>query len=290
MSKRGLGKGLDALIPSGSASLEELPVGSIRPNPRQPRRAFEEEALSTLAASIRQLGVLQPLVVRRGPSESFEIVVGERRWRAAQQAGLATVPAVVVDTDDRGSLLRALSENLHRRDLNPIEEAAGFQQLVDEGGLTHEELAERVGFSRPAVTNALRLLSLPSGVQRMVIDGILSAGHARALVGLPEAVAERLGRRAVAEGLSVRVLEGIVRETSGLGLPSTPRTASSAPRSEEAVAETLSEVLGARVKVLLGKRKGRIVVEFGAQEDLRRLFEAMTAGRPDAQWPGDQGS
>lgn len=290
MSKRGLGRGLDALIPSGSSSLEELPVGSIRPNPRQPRRAFEEEALSTLAASIRQLGVLQPLVVRRGPAEEFEIVVGERRWRAAQQAGLTTVPAVVVDTDDRGSLLRALSENLHRRDLNPIEEAAGFQQLVDEGGLTHEELAERVGLSRPAVSNALRLLSLPAGIQRMVIDGILSAGHARTLVGLPEPVAERLGRRAAAEGLSVRVLEGIVRETSGLGLPSGPRTARSGPRSIQGVAEVLSDALGARVKVLMGKRKGRIVVEFSTEEDLKRLFEAMTAGRPDARWPEDPGS
>lgn len=282
MSPRGLGRGLGALIPAGPGVLDDLPVGDIQPNPRQPRRHFDEETLEGLAASIRQVGLLQPVVVRPGAGGRYELVVGERRWRAAERAGLATVPAIVVETDDRGALERALVENVHRRDLNAIEEAAAYQQLLDEGGLTHEELGRRLGLSRPVVTNALRLLDLPPGVQRLVVEGRLSAGHGRALVPLAsDPLAERVAQEVAAAGMSVRETERLVRRRGaalpGRGAPGARRAG--APGAAE-LAERLSEALGTRVGITLGARgKGRMVVEFGSAEDLKRISAAILRSR-----------
>lgn len=281
-----LGRGLGALIPTGARSLEELVPDQIYPNPRQPRRSFDEESLGALAASIRQLGLLQPVVVRRVDSndgeDRYELVMGERRWRAAQRAGLRTVPALVVETDDRGALERALVENLHRQDLNPLEEAAAFHQLLDEAGLTHEELAERVGLSRPAVSNTIRLLELPPSVQTMVVDGRLSAGHARALLGLsggPQL--ERLAQRVAAEALSVRQTEDLVRdirEPSGRGrvarAGSVMKGSAKDPGLLE-ISERLGDHLATRVSVSMGRKKGKIVIEFASGDDLDRIVDAI---------------
>lgn len=272
----GLGKGLGALIPAGAGMLEEIPTSLIVPNRRQPRQHFDEEGIANLSASIQQVGLLQPLLVRPSPEGGYELVVGERRWRAARRAGLPTVPALVVDTDDRGALQRALVENLHRRDLNPLEEAAAYGQLIEEAGLTHEQLAERVGLSRPAVTNALRLLELPPGVQRMVADGLLSAGHARALLGLgSEALIERAAQRVAAEGLSVRETEDLVRRQKveeALPGSRTPRPGRVAPAGLLEASEKLSELLQTRVTVSMGRSKGKIVIEFGSVGDLERIY------------------
>jgi ParB family chromosome partitioning protein len=236
--------------------------------------------LANLAASIRQVGVLQPLLVRPTAEGNYELVVGERRWRAARRAGLATVPALVVDTDDRGALERALVENIHRRDLNAIEEAAAYQQLIDEAGLTHEQLAERVGLSRPAITNAMRLLDLPDGVQRMVIDGLISAGHARALLGLEsEGLIQRAAEKVAAEGLSVRDTEKLVREQK-IGGEAEPEGAARAPRPTPAglleVEQRLSDLLATRVSIAMGRRKGKVVIEFASVDDLERIFGLIT--------------
>lgn len=221
MARRsGLGRGLSALIPTEvtgdrTSALREVPIASIKPNPRQPRTTFNEEALASLTASIKEIGVLQPILVREiseGGSEEFELIAGERRWRAARRAGLQTMPVLVKTADETHSLEQALVENLHRQDLNALEEAAAYQQLIEEFGFTHEQVATRVGKSRAAVTNILRLLQLPSGVQRLVMDGQLSQGHARALLGTPDrAYQEDLARSVVAEGLSVRTVEELVR-------------------------------------------------------------------------------
>ena len=213
MARRpGLGKGLDALIPSGfsdsgtstaarGASLVEIPVGDLSPNPNQPRVYFDEESLSDLSASIREIGVLQPLLVRQLPDGSYQLIAGERRWRAAQKAGLTTVPAVVKTTDDMASVEQALVENLHRQDLAPLEEAGAYQQLIDDFSLTHDDVAKRVGKSRSSITNSLRLLTLPAAIQAFLADGRLSAGHAKALLGSPDrAFQEQLARRAATEG------------------------------------------------------------------------------------------
>lgn len=287
----GLGKGLGALIPSGASTLEEIPTSLVIPNQRQPRRHFDEDGIANLSASIRQVGLLQPVVVRPTSDGNYELVVGERRWRAARRAGLATVPALVIDTDDRGALQRALVENIHRTDLNAIEEAAAYQQLVDEGGLTHEQLAERLGLSRPAVTNGLRLLDLPPSVQRMVVDGLISAGHARALLGLmSEALIERAAARVAAEGLSVRETEDLVRrqklETGPASAPTPRGTIPRAPGLLE-VSEKLSDHLQTRVTVAVGRRKGKIVIEFGSIGDLERIFsriagESLNLGTEEA--------
>src|SRR5438132_5273109 len=218
MRRSGLGKGLGALIPSGTigaegAEYQDVPISAIRPNAHQPRRGFDEESLGTLAASIRELGVLQPVLVRPHEDGTFELIAGERRWRAAKRAGLQAVPALVRHADDAVSLEQALVENVQREDLNPLDEASAFQQLVEEFKLTHEELAARVGKSRVAITNALRLFQLPPSIQKLVAEGTLSAGHARALLGTPDrAYQEQLARKVVADGLSVRATEDAVRQ------------------------------------------------------------------------------
>jgi len=230
--RSGLGKGLSALIPTEvtgdrTSALREVPIGNIKPNPRQPRTTFDEESMSSLAASIKELGVLQPVLVRRIGGESsdeFELIAGERRWRASRRAGLHTIPVLIQTSDDTHSLEQALVENLHRQDLNVLEEAAAYQQLCEEFGYTHEQVATRVGKSRTAVTNILRLLQLPSGVQRLLADGQISPGHARALLGTPDrGYQEVLARSVVSEGLTVRAIEELVREhnaeAEGIAVP-----------------------------------------------------------------------
>jgi ParB family chromosome partitioning protein len=272
----------DALVPVPGARFAELPVQSIHPNSRQPRTVFDEDALEELAGSIREIGVLQPVVVRpsREHDDGYELIMGERRWRATQRAGLATVPAIVRETDDADLLRDALLENLHRSQLNPLEEAAAYQQLLDDFGCTHEELAARISRSRPQISNTLRLLRLPPLVQRRVAAGVLSAGHARALLGLTDGAAiERLAQRIVAEGLSVRATEEIV----SLG-GDAPRTVSASRRPRvgdraEAVDELaarLSDRFETRVKVSLGRSKGRITVEFASVEDLNRILTTLS--------------
>lgn len=284
MSMRGgLGRGLGALIPTGARSLEEIPPEQIRRNPRQPRTRFDDEALATLAASIKQLGLLQPVVVRRMSDGGYELVMGERRWRAAQRAGLGLIPALVVETDDRGALERALVENIHRQDLNPLEEAAAYKQLIEDAGLTHEQLAERVGLSRPAVSNALRLLDLPDQVQRLVLDGKLSAGHAKALLGLADhPMIVRVAARVAAEGLSVRDTEQLVRTTTTDPLDMGPvrQRGQGAPTDAGLLeaAQMMTDALGTPVKVTMGRSKGKIVIEIGSTEDLVRIVKQV-AGR-----------
>lgn len=279
-ARRGLGRGLSSLIPAGASALEELPISSIQPNARQPRQDFEEEGIANLAASIRQVGLLQPVVVRPVADE-YELVVGERRWRAAHRAGLATIPAIVVDTDERGSLERALVENIHRRDLNAIEESAAYQQLIEDAALTHEALAEKLGLSRPTITNSLRLLELPASVQKLVMEGRLSGGHARALAGMADnPMVERLALRVAGESLSVRETEDLVRGyKGGLGTQDALAADESGRRSRGAqsaglleVSERLSDALSTRVTVSMGKSKGKIVIEFGSIDDLERIF------------------
>jgi ParB family transcriptional regulator, chromosome partitioning protein len=290
-TRGGLGKGLGALIPAGATTLEEIPPSTISPNRRQPRKRMDEEALKTLSASIRQLGLLQPVVVRRRPGSGFELVMGERRWRAAQMAGLSTIPALVIDTDDRGALERALVENIHRQDLNAIEEAAAYRQLLDEAGLTHEQLAERVGLSRPAVSNAMRLLDLPDSVQAMVISGRLSAGHARALLGLEgNPLLERLAQRVASAGLSVRETEELVRRERGQEPASGVATKAGKPAGQDPglmeISELLSEELETRVQVSMGRGRGRIVIDFGSPEDLVRIWRRIAKStEPKEQGP-----
>ena len=304
--KRGLGKGLGALIPTapagqpglpaigyqpgppdgaaaqlatvGGAYFDEIPVASIRPNPRQPRQIFDEETLAELADSIKIVGLLQPVVVRKTGQDQYELVMGERRWRACQLADLASVPAIVKETSDSDLLRDALIENLHRQQLNPLEEAAAYQQLLDDFEATHEELAKRVGRSRPHITNTIRLLNLPPSVQRRVAAGVLSAGHARALLGLSDPqLQEQLAHRIVAEGLSVRAVEEIV------SLGGDPAKSHRQPARKQPVApglvdlaDRLSDALDTRVKVELGQRKGKIVVEFASLDDLDRIVKAIS--------------
>src|SRR3954468_19669007 len=328
--RSGLGRGLASLIPTGPAEgdgdsfghrmgdaaadvviggapvagaevgavYREIDPSTIDPNPRQPRQVFDEESLAELVHSIREFGLMQPIVVRAVPATPtaaprYQLVMGERRWRAAQQAGLATIPAIVRETADDSMLRDALLENIHRVQLNPLEEAAAYQQLLDEFGVTHDELAARIGRSppenlaprlgrsRPLITNMIRLLRLPIAVQRRVAAGVLSAGHARALLSLdagPEAQ-EELAARIVAEGLSVRATEEAVtlanREDSST--PSAPRRKPIHMPGLQDVAERLSTAFDTRVTVSLGKRKGKIVVEFGSVDDLQRIVDLMNS-------------
>ncbi|MGH2756206.1 MAG: ParB/RepB/Spo0J family partition protein [Actinomycetota bacterium] len=281
--RSGLGRGLDALLPSaideeqGRGGLEEIPIESIDANPMQPRHAFEAEPLVELAASIKELGVLQPVLVRPVGGR-FELVAGERRLRAARQAGLPTIPAIAVETDERGSLQRALVENLHREDLNPIEEASAYKQLIEEGGLTQEALGQRLGRTRGAISNTLRLLELPTGVQRLLIERRLSAGHGRAVLGLSSpALQERLGQRVAAEGLTVRQTEEVVRKYEGYtsGGAATGGTKTPRPPLVSEAQRRLAEHLQTRVRVEMGKRKGKIVLDFVSLEELERLLAAM---------------
>ena len=261
------------------AYFAELAPDAISPNPRQPRQVFDEDAMAELVHSIREVGLLQPVVVRPLGSDRFELIMGERRWRAAQAAGLPAVPAIVRATDDDAMLRDALLENLHRSDLNALEEAAAYDQLLQDFGCTHDELAGRIGRSRPQISNTLRLLKLPPQVQRRVAAGVLSAGHARALLGLDDPVAqERLAARIVAEGLSVRSVEEIVAvgEQAGAGRQSRPRRPV-APKVEM-LAARLSDHFETRVRVDLGRSKGRIVVEFGSLPDLQRIVDLMLPG------------
>jgi ParB family chromosome partitioning protein len=295
--RSGLGKGLGALIPTEvredrTSALAELPIGSIKPNSFQPRRAFDEETLADLTASVRELGVLQPILVRPSGEGEFELIAGERRWRAAKRAGLQTIPALIKEVTDAASLEQAVVENLHRQDLNPLEEAAAYQQLIEDFHLTHDELAARVGKSRAAITNTLRLFQLPPTIQRLVAESQLTAGHARALLGTPDrAFQESLAKRAVAEGLTVRAVEEAVRTRNelGAGLPSgdgaeAAKTAGKPTGLPQPglveLEELLSRYLDTRVKVEMGGKKGRMVIEFAGLEDLERLYTVITEPVP----------
>jgi len=296
----GLGRGLGALIPTTStpssgaaldaiigepearpapvpgASFEQVPVDAITPNPKQPRQHFDDEALAELKMSISAFGLLQPIVVRKIDAGRYELVMGERRWRAAKEVGLDVIPAIVRATSDDAMLRDALLENLHRQQLNPLEEAAAYQQLLQEFGTTHEELAGRIGRSRSQVTNTIRLLNLPVPVQRRVAAGVLSAGHARALLGADGAdLQDELAARIVAEGLSVRATEELIAVgTKARKTRKAPARKITAPGAEE-LAEKLSDTFDTRVKVELGRRKGRIVVEFASVDDLERIVALM---------------
>ncbi len=289
-AQRGLGRGLGALIPTGRSVYREVPVSAVEVNPLQPRQHFDTDALDTLADSIRQIGVLQPIVVREtGIVGRFEIIAGERRWRAARSIGLDTIPVVVRAADDESSLTHALIENVHRADLNPLEEAAAYRQLIDDFGVTHDELGRRMGRSRAAVTNSLRLLSLPVNVQRYLLDGELSAGHARALLGCDDPVElELLAERAVDEGWSVRTVEEEVRSFGALSEreskpdQTTDGPAAPGPAAEDRpaavleVESALAAALMTAVEVQLGRQGGQIVIRFADMEDLGRLYEALT--------------
>ncbi|MDQ2648851.1 MAG: ParB/RepB/Spo0J family partition protein [Actinomycetota bacterium] len=309
MARRsGLGRGLGALIPTdisgeGGSALREVPVGAIAPNPQQPRRYFDEEALGSLTASVAELGVLQPILVRELPNEQYELIAGERRWRAAKRAGLPTVPVVVRDADQVHSLEQALVENLHREDLNALEEAAAYQQLMEDFGLTQEAVAQRVGKSRSAVANTLRLFQLPPAIQRLVAENQLAAGHAKALLGTPDrAFQEALAKQIVEQGLSVREAEEAVRlhgsadadaDAAGTDAEAAPGGAPDAGAGTEQGAgrrlrppglleleELLADALSTRVQVTMaaGNGRGKIQVEFSGLEDLERIYRVMTEG------------
>jgi ParB family transcriptional regulator, chromosome partitioning protein len=264
------------------AYFDEVPVGAITPNPRQPRQIFDDEALAELAESIAIVGLLQPIVVRQVTPGRYEIVMGERRWRACQQAGLELVPAIVRETSDTDLLRDALLENLHRAQLNALEEAAAYQQLLQDFSATHEELARRIGRSRPHISNTIRLLNLPAPVQKRVAAGVLSAGHARALLSMDDPAAqERLAARIVAEGLSVRAVEEIVTMGAPAGpAPASPRRGGRPPVAPalKDLADKLSDVFETRVKVEMGQRKGKITVEFASVDDLERIVRSMSPG------------
>ncbi len=261
------------------AYFAELPIAQVRPNARQPRQVFEQEALAELVHSIREVGLLQPVVVRKSGPDDYELIMGERRWRASQQAGHDTIPAIVRETDDDDMLRDALLENLHRSQLNPLEEAAAYGQLLEDFGCTHEELAQRIGRSRPQISNTLRLLKLSPPVQRRVAAGVLSAGHARALLSVDDpTLQDRLAARVTAEGISVRGLEEIV--SMGVAQKDEPRVVRKKPVAPGLtdLADRLSDRFETRVKVDLGKAKGKITVEFASLEDLRRIVEVMDPG------------
>jgi ParB family chromosome partitioning protein len=293
MTRRsGLGKGLSSLIPMAEAIDEqdqpffvEVPIEQVVPNPYQPRVHFDEDTLGELAASIAELGVLQPILVRR-VEDRYQLIAGERRWRAARRAGLTVVPAVVRTSDDVSAVEQALVENLHRADLTPLEEAAAFSQLIEDFQLTHDEVARRVGKSRSAVTNTLRLLGLPPGVQHLLADGKLSAGHARALLGTPDrALQERLARQAAAEGWSVRAVEDAIRGNAAAepverprplvdGAGVSPATRLRPPGLLE-LEQLLADALDTRVGVQMGAKRGRVTIDFADLEDLERIYRLI---------------
>ncbi|MEU5938937.1 ParB/RepB/Spo0J family partition protein [Micromonospora sp. NPDC047548] len=275
------------LSPVPGARFAEIPVDAIVPNPKQPRHVFDEEALEELKTSIQEVGFLQPIVVRQLDAEKYELVMGERRWRAAQAVGRESIPAIVRDTKDDAMLRDALLENIHRANLNPLEEAAAYQQLLEEFGATHEELARRIGRSRPQISNTIRLLNLPAQVQRRVAAGVLSAGHARALLSLDEAGAqEQLALRIVAEGLSVRATEEIVALALSDGPAKTPaakrRIKPHAPALTD-LADRLSDRFDTRVKVNIGQSKGKITIEFATVDDLERIVGIIGVGEQEPE-------
>jgi ParB family chromosome partitioning protein len=293
--RRGLGRGLAALIPQdngGGLAFAEVPLSAVAPNPRQPRGVFDEDELEGLATSIRDIGLLQPLVVRRVGEDRYELVAGERRLRASRIAGLTTVPAIIRETDDDDLLKEALVENIHRVQLNPLEEAAAYQQLLEDFGVTQEELARRLGKSRPTISNGIRLLTLPPAVQRKVAAGVLSAGHAKAVLALPDKRSqEALADRIVAEGLSVRATEELVRlkvlgddgSTGGSGSSGSSRKGSGGRQRLTAPAlielqDDLSDALQARVRIQMGARTGKLTIEFGSIDDLERIVGVVANG------------
>jgi ParB family transcriptional regulator, chromosome partitioning protein len=291
MSKRGgLGRGLSALIPGapetteGPVGLLEVPVNAVAPNPKQPRTQWDEEEINALAASIREVGILQPIVVRRS-GDRYELVAGERRLRAAKVAGLATVSVVLRDTDDADLLREALIENIHRQDLGPIELAEAFRQLLEELGLKQEELADRVGVSRSHIANTIRLLQLPLNTQQLLTDGRIQAGHARALLALGDGeAADALALRVAAEDLSVRETEELVRRYVDTPAPSSKVAASEASDTPDVgmaeVEEILSEQLATRVQIQMSKKRGRVIIEFGSADDLDRIVSEIVGSGP----------
>lgn len=298
--RSGLGRGLGALIPSGppespraEGELQQLPITAVVPNRYQPRGEFDDDALTELAASITVLGVLQPVLVRRvsdgdDTDDTYELIAGERRWRAAKQAGLTEIPALVRDVEHQQSLEHALVENLHREDLNPVEEAAAYRQLIDDFELSHDDIAERVGKSRSAVTNTLRLLQLPPEVLQMLVSRQLGAGHGRALLGVDDADEQLLlAKRASEESWSVRRVEEEVKQAQAAGAapdaPEAPEPRPARPVERPAalleLEDLLSRHLDTRVTVQMSGRKGRMIIDFGGVEDLERLYRAMVDGR-----------
>jgi len=289
MARRsGLGRGLGALIPEDEAvegaSLREVSVDAIEPNPYQPRVHFDEETLASLAESIEELGVLQPVLVREVDVDTYQLIAGERRWRAAQRAGLAEIPVIVRAVEDITSLEQAVVENLHRQDLNPLEEAAAYQQLIEDFGLTQESLAARVGRSRSAIANTLRLLQLPPPIQAQLIDGRLTAGHARALLAVDGADRrDALARQAVDEDMSVRRLEELVRGDAGSAAvepePAGPadEPGQTRPAALLELEELLADHLDTKVSVTMGAKRGRISVQFADLDDLERIYRTITS-------------
>jgi ParB family transcriptional regulator, chromosome partitioning protein len=292
MKRGGLGRGLSALIPGaieeGGGGLLEVPVGAIKPNPRQPRSTFDDEPLEALATSIREVGILQPIVIRRADA-GFELIAGERRLRAAKLVGLATIPAVVRESDDADSLREALIENIHREDLNPVELAEAFRELLEDLGLKQETLAERLGVSRSHIANTIRLLALPPQVQSLLAQRKIQAGHGRALLSLGDGDAQKnLALRAAAEELTVREVEDAVRAFLDAPVASeiaAPRVVVAAPAGPEAsvlaeVEEILSEQLATRVQIQMARKRGRIVIEFGSADDLDRIVSEIVGSGP----------
>jgi ParB family chromosome partitioning protein len=281
------GRGSDAgpeLVEVPGVRFAEIPVTDIHPNRKQPRSVFDEDDMAELVHSVREIGVLQPIVVRTSTEEGgepYELVMGERRWRAVQAAGLETIPAIVRDTTDDDLLRDALLENLHRSQLNPLEEAAAYQQLLEDFGTTHEQLADRIGRSRPQVSNTLRLLKLPPLVQRRVAASVISAGHARALLALPDAAAmERMAQKIVSEGMSVRATEEAVtlyQSPAASPKNNIPRPGARHERLDY-LASSLSDRLDTNVKISLGARKGRVSIEFASVEDLNRIMDVLAPG------------
>jgi ParB family chromosome partitioning protein len=283
----GLGRGLGALIPAGLGDenvggLAELPISSIRPNPQQPREHFDEEALASLADSIREVGVLQP-VLERSHGDGYELIAGERRWRAARRVGLQTLPAIVRMADDAAMLQQAIVENVQREELNPLEEAAAYQQLIEDFSFTHDEVATRVGKSRATITNTLRLLQLPPAIQRYVKDGTVRMGHARALLGTPDrAFQEQLAKRIVSDELSVRDVEEAIRQREDSPAARAAEKSAAGPKLRPPGLLELEELLGdyleTRVRIAMGPRHGRVQIDFANLEDLERIYRAMTQG------------
>jgi ParB family chromosome partitioning protein len=283
VKRGGLGTNLDSLIPTSLtvngtevAQQNEVPISQIFPNPRQPRKVFDETALNELIASIKSVGILQPPVVRKVSEGRYELIMGERRFRAAKAAGLTSIPVIIRQTPDNELLREALIENIHRSQLNPLEEGAAYAQLLSDFGCTHDELAIKLGRSRPLISNTIRLLNLPEAVQRRVAAGVLSAGHARALLGLTEgADIEKLAARIVAEGLSVRAVEEIITTLKPAGKGAKKAAVKGVSGAGLAAAELLSDYLDTRVSVETGKGKGKIVIEFAGSEDLQRIVDLI---------------
>lgn len=285
MAKRGLGRGLSALIPTkgekveGESNLKEIPAESIVPNPNQPRKQMGDQAMAELVASIKEFGIVQPVVVRP-VGAGYELVVGERRWRAAREAGLKTIPAIVRTSTSTESLEMALIENLQREDLNAIEEALAYKQLIEDFSISQNEIAKRVGKDRATIANTLRLLQLPTEIQRQVIDSTITSGHARSLLALQgDSFQSKLARRIVREDLSVRQVEDIIRRwRSGVAKETVQRRKPLQPKGLAVLAEKLADYLQAPVKVRVGRKKGKIEIEFSTVDDLERIYETITKG------------